>query len=101
MVPASLIFAGSLAARAGSTAEALAEVAGAELEPLPSDRESEPQAVRARAVVATAATASARVGNMGGPFRDAPRGGDLGTVYGPILPPRWVADVTRHHPNRC
>ena len=65
IVPASLIFAGSLATRAGSTAGALAEVvADAELE-LPSDSESEPQAVRARAVVARAATASARVRNMG------------------------------------
>src|SRR5687768_14808047 len=60
MVPASLILAGSFAARASSTVGALADVAGALVVP-PSDSESEPQAVRARAVVATAATASARV----------------------------------------
>src|SRR6478609_4339242 len=65
MVPASLILAGSLATRAGSTAGALDDVvADAELE-LPSDSESEPQAVRASAVVAAAATTRARVRNIG------------------------------------
>src|SRR5512139_2446287 len=65
IVPASLILAGSLATRAGSTVGALAEaVDEAELELL-CDSESDPQAVRASAVVATAATASARVRNMG------------------------------------
>src|SRR4051794_4396191 len=65
MVPASLTLAGSFAARAGSTAGALtAVVADAELE-LPSESESEPHAVNARAVVAMAATARARVWNMG------------------------------------
>src|SRR5688572_1824503 len=73
MVPALLIFSGSLPARASSTAGALDDAAGALEVLLPSESESEPQAVMARAVVAAAATASARVRIMEkGPFAGCP-----------------------------
>src|SRR4051794_16538166 len=93
--PASLIFAGSLATRAGSTTGALDDVvADAELE-LPSDSESEPQAVRARAVVAAAATTRARVTNIG----VLSGGGDgtrwcPGTMYG--ADPATAVRCARH-----
>ena len=95
MVPASLILAGSLATRAGSTVGALADVvADAELE-LPSESESEPQAVRARAVVAMAATARARVRNMGVLSRGCTEAGAASArCTGPILPPPRVVCVT-------
>src|SRR6478735_7058218 len=95
MVPASLILAGSLATRAGSTAGALDDVvADAELE-LPSDSESEPQAVRASAVVAAAATTRARVRNIGvlSGGGDGTRGCP-GTVYG--ADPATAAGHARH-----
>ncbi len=97
MVPASLIFAGSLATRAGSTVGALAEVVADVALELLLDSESEPQAVRASAVVATAATARARLRNMWVLSRGCTeRRGRHGAVYG--ADPATGSRRARHTP---